>query len=97
MDTDNNQYINICNEALAELNPYQLALYCNYLQSFHPCIEGISKTNKVIAQETQMSVRKVQSTRKELESLGYIVVTTQPDENGIIRAAPHVCLNRVCV
>ena len=66
--------------ASMELDPYELALYVNYMQTCG-CDGVCTKSNKTLAEETGMSVRKVQMTRKTLAEKGYIEVLSTGNES----------------
>ncbi len=75
--------------ASAELDPYELALYCHYKQAaaeHGKCY----KSNPTLAKETKMSINKMKQARKSLEKKGYITCLHRLDENGIEHATVEV-------
>jgi hypothetical protein len=75
-------YARIPKMAIMDLDPYELALYCNYKQTAAEDGE-CTKSNETLAKETGMSVSKVKTTRAKLEKKGYIVVAQHFDDHGI--------------
>lgn len=67
--------------AIMDLNPYELALYCNYKQTASDHGECY-KSNKTLAAETQMSVSQVKRARQGLKEKGYIVVEERITDKG---------------
>lgn len=72
-------YAMIPKMAIMDLDPYELALYCNYKQTTGE--KGkCTKTNATICRETRMSVNKMKAARAALEAKGYIRVVHHFDE-----------------
>jgi len=80
-DTEKTYYAMIPKLASIELNPYELALYTNYMQTCGQCGGECKKSNATLASETHMSVRQVQKMRKALAQKGYIEVLSTGNES----------------
>lgn len=79
--------------AQLELDPYELALYTNYKQTASDSENGAAwKSNKTLAQECRMSIRKVQEARKSLEAKGYIQSTYTNNENDSVSSPVTVTI-----
>lgn len=80
LDGEPRYFAMIPNMATDDLNPFQLALYVHYKRvagENGQCEEGTRTT----AQKTKMSMGKVNTTRRELAALGYIVLTEPATKN----------------
>lgn len=74
-------YAMIPKMAILDLNPFELALYCNYKQTtgeYGQC----TKSNATLAQECHMSVNRMKAARASLVKHGYIRVVVHEDDKG---------------
>ncbi len=87
-------YAMIPKMATLDLDPYELALYCNYKQTtgeFGQC----TKSNATLAQECRMSITRMKAARISLETRGYIRIETHADGNGFQSVPPTVIVRDV--
>ena len=75
-------YARVPKMAITDLDPYELALYCNYKQTASDA-GGCTKSNATLAEETGMSISKLKLARKALEEKGFIRVERRTDESGV--------------
>lgn len=72
-----------------DLNPYELALYCNYKQTASD--DGYcDKSNSKLAKETHMSVGKVKQAKKSLEDKKLITIEHRKDKSGIENQTTYI-------
>ena len=72
-----------------DLDPYELALYCNYKQTASE--DGYcDKSNTKLAAETHMSVGKVKQAKKSLEDKKLITVEHRTDKSGIENQTTYI-------
>lgn len=87
-------YAMIPKMASLDLNPYELALYCNYKQTtgeHGTC----TKSNATLAAETRMSVTRMKTARAALVKKGYIRVHPHKDAEGFESAPPTIVVRDV--
>lgn len=77
--------------AIMELDPYELALYCNYKITARDA-GACWKSNATVAMETGMSESKMRQTRLALVAKGYIQLVEQTDEKGNNNAPPVITI-----
>lgn len=65
--------------ASVELNPYELALYTNYVHSCGISNDACIKSHSTLALETKMSVSQVKRCKFSLEEKGYITIKSGGD------------------
>jgi hypothetical protein len=84
-------YAMIPKMAMLDLDPYELTLYCHYKMTASE--NGKCwKSNKSLATETGMSIRRLQEARDTLASKGFITLTYAPDDSGNINTPPVITI-----
>lgn len=82
--------------AIMDLDPYELALYCNYKQTVGENGGArVTKTNATIARETHMSVNRMKAARDTLIKKRYIEMTTHEDSEGNINQPPTITVRDI--
>ncbi len=82
-------YARIPKMCIMDLDPYELALYCNYKQTASD--DGYcDKSNTKLSKETGMSVGKVKLAKKSLEDKKLITVTHRTDKSGIENQTTYI-------
>lgn len=90
-DQEPSHYARIPKMATVDLDPYELALYCHYKQTASD--HGTCyKSNTTLANETGMSIRKIQDTRQSLEEKGFVSISYKRDEMGNINSPPTITI-----
>jgi len=82
--------------AIMDLDPYELALYCNYKQTVgENGSTRVTKTNATIAHETRMSVNRMKAARDTLIKKRYIDMEIHKDIDGSINQPPTITVRDI--